>query len=81
MDEYAAANGKVVRVDRLYRDNRKTNIRTLRVDALTEHYGSVHAHCVVVRQEHEGTITQPMRPTVMTAERLAGRAFVLVEEQ
>lgn len=80
MDEYTSASGKIVRIGQLYRDSRKSNVRTLRVDGLTEHYGEAQAHCVVVRQEYEGTITQPMRATVMTVERLASRTFVLVEE-
>lgn len=81
MDEYTTASGKVVRVGQLYRDSRKSNVRTLRVDGLTDQHGVVRANCLVVRQEHEGTIAAPMRFTAMDAERLASRVFVLAEEQ
>ncbi len=60
MDEYTTASGKIVRLGQLYRDSRKSNVRTLRVDSLTDRHGVVRADCLVVRQEYEGTITQPM---------------------
>lgn len=69
-----------VRPGQLYRDNRASNIRTLRVDRIeVDQYGPT-VHCVVIRQDYgDGRVTEPGRATAMTAERLTSRSFVLVE--
>lgn len=75
MDEYRTAKDEIVRVGDHFRDTRKSNIRTLRVDRLEAEYAQTTAHCTVVRQEYNGEITTPNRPTSMNAERLASRSF------
>jgi hypothetical protein len=67
----------VIRVGQLWRDRRKDNIRTLRVDRVDEN-GQVHL--VVIRQVYQGEATEPMRPTSMTSARLLSRNFVLEQE-
>ncbi|WP_067891268.1 hypothetical protein [Nocardia vaccinii] len=80
MNEFRTETGETVRVGDHFRDSRKSNIRTLRVDSIeTRHAGEhayVVAHCVVVRQEYDGEVTTPMRSTSMDADRLLSRAFV-----
>ncbi|WP_280439004.1 hypothetical protein [Nocardia cyriacigeorgica] len=78
---YITAKGNAVTVGEHYRDNRTGNVRTLRVDRIElDRYGYCHVHCIVVRQDHgDGRITEPMRETAMTPERLTGRSFVRVE--
>ncbi|NEW27272.1 hypothetical protein [Nocardia cyriacigeorgica] len=77
---YVTAKGDAVTVGEHYRDNRASNIRTLRVDRIEiDRYGAT-VHCIVVRQDHgDGRTTEPMRETSMTPERLTGRSFVRVE--
>ena len=77
--EFTTAKGRTVRVGDRYRDNRSTNIRTLRVDRIeVDEYGPI-VHCVVIHQDHgDGRVTEPMRKTEMTAERLTSRSFALV---
>jgi hypothetical protein len=70
-------NGRTVRVGDCFRDRRDSNVRTLRVDNLDEP-GVVGL--TVVRQEYEGEVSEPMRPTVMTVKRLLGRSFVPVAD-
>lgn len=81
MDEYRTASDEIVHIGDRFRDSRKSNVRTLRVDRLENEYFQVMAYCTVIRQEHDGTITKPMRATEMRAERLVSRAFVRVEGQ
>lgn len=85
MSEHTAPTVKTktgtVRIGQRYRDNRDSNIRTLRVDSIkTDDYGCT-VHCVVIHQDHgDGRITEPMRETAMTPARLTSRSFVLIEE-
>ena len=80
MNKYRTESGETVHVGDHFRDRRKSNIRTLRVDSIeTRQAGDdsyVVAHCVVVRQEYDGEVTTPMRSTSMDADRLVSRAFV-----
>ena len=75
---FTTSKGLTIRPGDKFRDSRKSNIRTLLVDHLAEQLGVMRAHCIVVRQEYEGEVTEPMRPTVMEAERLGSRAFLPV---
>lgn len=84
MDEYTTSKGDAVHVGDHFRDTRQTNVRTLRVAGLEGSYVrgkliDIAAHCIVVRQEHDGAVTTPMRPTSMNAERLVTRSFARVE--
>lgn len=69
-----------VRPGQLYRDNRASNIRTLRVDSIEIDGDSADVHYTVIRQEYQGETTEPMRKHRMTADRLTSRSFVLVTE-
>ncbi|MFI5783148.1 hypothetical protein [Nocardia sp. NPDC051570] len=75
LTEYTTSKGMIVRGGDLFRDCRESNVRTLRVDCFKIRFGITRAYCTVVRQEFEGQITEPMRPTSMDAERLGGRDF------
>ncbi|WP_433603739.1 hypothetical protein ACQPXH_33105 (plasmid) [Nocardia sp. CA-135953] len=85
MDHYTTARG-TVRVGQLYRDARRTNVRTLRVEAIGRPWndwkGVTHCSidCLVIEQVADGVRTEPRRPTSMRATRLLSAEFVLVEE-
>ena len=71
-------SNNVIQVGQLWRDRRKDNVRTLRVERVDESGQKVHL--VVVRQVYQGETTEPMRPTSMTSARLLSRNFVLEQE-
>jgi hypothetical protein len=71
-------NGRTVRLGDLFRDRRESNVRTLRVDNLSE---PGVAGLTVVRQEYNGEVSEPMRATAMTVARLLGRSFVPVDQE
>ncbi|WP_067565921.1 hypothetical protein [Nocardia acidivorans] len=76
MNEYRTRRGLVVRVGDEFCDDRKSNVRTLRIDRLqVEDYGVVRAFCTVIRQEYNGAVTTPMRATDMVAERFGTFEF------
>ncbi|WP_157556881.1 hypothetical protein [Nocardia acidivorans] len=68
-------DGQRIPAGSLFRDNRASNIRTLRVDGPAS---QDHVQLTVIRQEYEGKVSEPMRITVMTVERLLSKAFVPV---
>ncbi|WP_328438313.1 hypothetical protein [Nocardia puris] len=70
-----------VRVGQHYYDNRDDNIRTLRVDRIVDTSYTRKVECTVIRQQYRGQLTEPMRITTMTPERLTSRVFVLVQER
>ncbi|MFE3229812.1 hypothetical protein [Nocardia sp. NPDC059228] len=69
-------DGHRIPVGKLFRDNRNSNIRTLRVVGPAD---TDRILLMVIRREYEGQVTEPMRATVMTAERLLSRDFVAVD--
>lgn len=83
MQEYVTTKGHTIRTDTTYHDRRPTNRRTLRVDRIHE---PRHANypddreidCTVIAVDGE-SVTE--RATTMTARRLGGRDFVLIEAE
>ncbi|WP_280245820.1 hypothetical protein [Nocardia abscessus] len=75
-------SGRIISVGQLYRDNREMNVRTLRVDHISERddHGDTERYitCTVIRQEYDGVVMEPMRTTRMVARRLTSKSFVLV---
>lgn len=65
----------------LRRDARAVHVRTLRVDKVAvDKWGKTMVTCTVIRQQDGDRVTEPMRETTMTVERLASRAFVLLDQ-
>lgn len=76
LNEVTTHNG-TVRIGDHFHDKRTHNRRWLRVDRIeTDRYGTT-VHSTVVHQEHpDGRVTQPMRATTMTPDRLLGATFL-----
>ncbi|WP_280273408.1 hypothetical protein [Nocardia wallacei] len=77
---YTTKKGLTIRPGDQFQDTRPSNVRTLLVDSLEAEYGETFALCIVTRQEYDGQVTEPMRPTKMRADRLGGRGFKRVAE-
>ncbi|WP_028477934.1 hypothetical protein [Nocardia sp. CNY236] len=86
--EFTGVRGRTVRVGDHYRDNRTSNVRDLIVTVLGVYqppaYGGIEkppvcsVTCSVTRTTDAGT--EVMKPTMMDANRLTGRDFMLVTE-
>lgn len=63
-------------VGQIYRDNRTSNVRWLRIDTDTD---PAHLNYTVIRQQNHGEITAPMRSRHMNADHLR-KNFHLVDE-
>ncbi len=70
-------DGQIVERGWLFRDSRKSNIRTLRVEGPAD-CGRIEL--TVIRQEYDGEVTEPMRTTVMAMDRLMSKAFERVSD-
>ena len=73
--EFVEYDGHRIPVGTLYRDNRNSNVRTLKVLGPADD----RILLMVIRQEHQGQVREPMRATVMTVERLLSNKFVAVD--
>jgi hypothetical protein len=70
-------DGQVITGGQLFRDNRKVNVRTLRVDDADDRG---YVQLAVILQDGQRP-SQPDRGTVVSVDRLLSKAFVRVEQQ
>ncbi|MFD3748363.1 hypothetical protein [Nocardia sp. NPDC058633] len=86
--EFTTARGRTVRIGQHYRDARESNVRDLVVESIgvyappeirgVQKPPICSVTCTVTRTTDAGT--ELMRPTTMSAERMTGKEFRLVEE-